>query len=63
MLGEMCPVRYLSDHGQDMREKVALIVFCHMAADIRTKPQRADWEYAWRWRNEEPNLAVIPFPG
>jgi NMD protein affecting ribosome stability and mRNA decay len=62
MLGEMCPSRYLSDHGQKMIDKVATIVFCQMAADIRIKPNRADWEYAWRWRNEEPILTAVPFP-
>jgi hypothetical protein len=62
MFGEMCPSRYLSDHGQTMRDRVEMIVFCQMAADIRIKPNRADWEYAWRWRNNEPNLTAVPFP-
>lgn len=62
MLGEMCPTRYLSDHGQTMRDRVACIVFCHMAADIRTTPNREDWEFAWRWRSEEPILSAVPFP-
>jgi hypothetical protein len=62
MLAEMCPSRYLSDHGQEMRDRVACIVFCHMAQNHRAHPNHEDWEYAWRWRNNEPNLTAVPFP-
>lgn len=60
---EMCPARYLSPHDQDTRDRVEVIVWCHMVSEGRDEATLEDWRYGWRWRMQEPPLAVVSWPG